>query len=84
MKIGILANFQHSFFSNGCPTVAFSLAEALQLCGHELILININGTSEWYDDVQELKTLYQRKHLVELHEQLDIFIDIDEFEIDSD
>jgi len=77
MKIGILANFQHSFFSNGCPTLAFSLAEALQQFGHEPILININGNSEWYDDVQELKSLYPRKNFLDIQEPLDIIIDID-------
>lgn len=84
MKVGILANFQHSFFSNGCPTVVFSLADALQLCGHEPILVNIYGTSEWYDDVKELKDLYPRINIGDIKEPLDIFIDIDGFLIPSE
>jgi len=79
MKIGIFVHFEHSFFSNGNPTTAISLADALKTLGHEPVLININGTREWYDDVESLSKLYVRKNFTELKadEVFDIVIDID-------
>jgi len=79
MKIGIFVHFEHSFYSNGSPTTAISLADALKKFGHEVVLININGIREWYDDVESIMNLYVRKNFAELKtdEVFDIVIDID-------
>jgi hypothetical protein len=79
MKIGIFVHFEHSFYSNGSPTTAISLADALQKFSHEVVLININGIREWYDDVESIMNLYVRKNFAELKtdEVFDIVIDID-------
>ena len=86
MKVGINVHFQHSFFSSGSSTVAFSLATALKQLGHTPVLINLNGSSEWFEDVTELKGLYEQKNLLkwESSDILDLYIDIDGFLIPSE
>jgi hypothetical protein len=54
MIIGINCFFQHSFFSSGVATVVITLADSLASLGHKPVLINTNGTSEWYDDCHTL------------------------------
>lgn len=81
--IGISAVFQHSFFSSGSGTCVFSLADALSALGHKVILCNIAGKNQWWDDVEELKTAYEIRQLTEWtekgYDKLDMFIDIDGF-----
>jgi len=78
MKVGINVHFQHSFFSSGNATVAFSLAYALKKLGHTPILINLNVGSEWYEDLNELKGLYEVCNISDCKNgYLDIFIDIE-------
>ena len=80
MRIGINVHFQYSFFSSGSNSTAFSLAAALKSLGHTPVLVNLNGKSEWYDDVQELSGLYERTNLCQMScEPLDLYIDIDGF-----
>lgn len=79
--VGIPVLLQHSFFSSGQPTTAFSLAKILTQLGHKVVLLNLAGTTPWYEDVPELKGLYELKHLVEWNSEskLDLYIDIDGF-----
>lgn len=81
--IGIATVFQHSFFSSGAGTCVFSLADALSALGHKVILCNIAGKNQWWDDVEELKLAYPIRHLVDWtekgYDKLDMFIDIDGF-----
>ena len=81
MRVGINVHFQYSFFSSGSSTVAFSLAAALKALGHTPVLVNLNGTSEWYDDVKDMKGLYEQCNMCQwgVSEPFDIFIDIDGF-----
>lgn len=83
LTIGINILFQHSFFSHGLPTTAFSLADALTALGHKVVLVNLNGIKEWFDDCLNLKDVYERRNIIEWSEKeyklLDIFIDIDGF-----
>ena len=71
-------NFQYSIFSSGNSTVALSIAYALKSLGHIPVLINLNGTSEWFEDVTELKDTYEKRNLCEFNsaEPLDLYIDI--------
>jgi GR25 family glycosyltransferase involved in LPS biosynthesis len=81
LKIGISVILQHSFFSGGGNTVAFSIANALKKLGHIPILINTNGQQEWFEDCKELRTAFEVRNLVDWdakqYEKLDRFIDID-------
>ena len=82
MRVGIAVFFQHSFFSNGLATAAFSLAKAITDLGHKAILVNTNGTTEWFEDCHGggLKERYERVHLTQWQkgsDKFDIFIDID-------
>jgi GR25 family glycosyltransferase involved in LPS biosynthesis len=83
LKIGISAIFQFSFFSNGMATAMMALADAIATLGHTPILVNTNGTKEWFDDCTSIKDTYERRNLVswaeKQYEPLDIFIDIDGF-----
>lgn len=78
MKVGINVHFQHSYFSSGSATVAFSLAAALKKLGHTPVLVNLNGSCTWYEDVIELKDLYEVCNISDCKDgALDIFVDID-------
>jgi len=83
LKIGIIAFFQDSFFSNGIATTMLSIADALAKLGHTPVLVNTNMTNKWYDDCESLKDVYERRNLIEWSEKkyelLDYFIDIDGF-----
>jgi len=82
MRVGISVFFQHSFFSNGCGTAALSMAKAMTDLGHTAVLVNTNGTTEWFEDCHGLKGRYERVHLTKWQEgqqKFDIFIDIDGF-----
>lgn len=86
--IGISAVFQHSFFSSGAGTCVFSLADALSALGHKVFLCNLAGKNQWWDDVEELKSAYDIRHLAEWtekeYQQLDMFLDIDGFLIPTE
>lgn len=88
MKIGINAFFQYSFFSNGAATAMLSLATALETLGHTIVLVNTNGSVEWFEDCLELKDKYTRRNLCEWqskgYDQLDMCIDIDGFIISTE
>jgi len=88
LTIGIPCLFKHSFFSNGVPTVVFSLANALTKLGHKVVLLNTNGTTEWFDDCEPLKGVYERRNLMEWTDkgdtQLDLIVDIDGFLIPTE
>lgn len=82
MRVGIAVFFQHSFFSNGLATTALSLAKAITDLGHKAVLVNTNGTTEWFEDCQGggLKERYERVHLTQWQKgsaKFDIFIDVD-------
>jgi alpha(1,3/1,4) fucosyltransferase len=78
LRIGIGTHIQYSFFSNGMPTLVYSLAEALKSLGHSPCLINTNGTQEWFEDCSTLKDVFPIRHMGQLENNaLDCFIDID-------
>jgi GR25 family glycosyltransferase involved in LPS biosynthesis len=81
LHIGIGIHIQHSFFSNGMATTAYSLAEALRALGHTPYFVNTNMTQAWFEDCSECKDTVPIRHLCQWNasEQFDIFIDIDGF-----
>ncbi len=88
LTIGIPCLFKYSFFSNGVPTVVFSLANAITKLGHKVVILNTNGTTEWFDDCEPLKGLYERRNLIEWADkgygQLDLLVDVDGFLIPTE
>ena len=58
MKVGITANFQFSFFSGGGSSTTIATAELCKKLGHDIYLVNTNGTQEWWDDCKTLKAEY--------------------------
>lgn len=87
LKIGISTYFQYSFFSNGAPTTAISIADAITKLGHIAILVNMNEKKEWYDDCESLREKYEIRNMAQWKEngydQLDILVDIDGFIVPS-
>jgi len=49
---------QFSFFSGGGATTAISIAELCRALGHDVWLVNTNGTQPWWEDMQELSKHY--------------------------
>ena len=84
MKVGINIHFQHSFFSNGISSTVFSIANAVASLGHTPILLNLNGTVDWFDDILSLKNKYEIRHMSQPGEMLDIMIDVDGFIMPSE
>jgi GR25 family glycosyltransferase involved in LPS biosynthesis len=60
MKVGITVNFQFSFFSGGGSSTAISVAEMCRKLGHDVWLVNHNGTQEWWEDQQTLRKEYSQ------------------------
>jgi GR25 family glycosyltransferase involved in LPS biosynthesis len=58
MKVGITANFQFSFFSGGGSSTTIATAELCKKLGHDIYLVNTNGTQDWWDDCKTLKAEY--------------------------
>lgn len=58
MKVGITVSMQFSFFSGGGATTAISIAEVCRKLGHDVWLVNTNGTQQWWEDMQELAKDY--------------------------
>jgi GR25 family glycosyltransferase involved in LPS biosynthesis len=80
LRVGISCFFQFSVFSNGYASMAFTLAETLAKFGYIPVLVNTNGTSEWFEDCHSLKDKYERLNLADINDvsaKLDLFIDID-------
>jgi GR25 family glycosyltransferase involved in LPS biosynthesis len=58
MKVGITVSMQFSFFSGGGATTAISIAELFKKLGHDVWLVNTNGTQSWWEDMQSLAKEY--------------------------
>ena len=67
MRVGITANFQFSFFSGGGSSTTIATAELCKKLGHDIYLVNTNGTQEWWDDCKTLKAEYPNILHLEKH-----------------
>jgi GR25 family glycosyltransferase involved in LPS biosynthesis len=76
MRIGITVHFQFSVFSGGGASAALSIAECLLMLGHEVTLINLSGTSQWWDDIQSLKDVFKRVNLPDISEPFDLVLEV--------
>ena len=76
MRVGVTAHFQFSVFSGGGSSSVLAVAELLKLVGHDVTLINTNGTQDWWDDMGSLKQLFQRTNLDDIKEPFDIVFEV--------
>ena len=58
MKVGINVHFQHSFFSSGSSTVAFSLAAALKQLGHTPVPLAMFDETKFQDTFKSYRFYY--------------------------
>lgn len=76
MRVGITAHFQFSVFSGGGASATLSLAELLKVMGHDVTLINLNGTADWWEDMDFFKQVYPRVNLDDIKEPFDIIFEV--------
>ena len=57
---------QFSFFSGGGATTAISIAELCRALGHDVWLVNTNGTQPWWEDMQELSKQYTQVLILQI------------------
>ena len=74
MRIGVLANIQHSMFSSGLANASISVAELMISLGHTADLINIRDDTEWWDDCNAISIPVVKKSEAV---QYDIVFEID-------
>ena len=76
MRVGVTAHFQFSMFSGGGASAVIAVAEILKLIGHDVTLVNLNGTQEWWDDMTNLKAMFKRANLSDIKEPFDILFEV--------
>ena len=76
MRVGITTHFQFSIFSGGGASTCLSMAETLKLLGHDVWLINTNGSQEWWDDLHSMKSLFPRVNLADVKEPFDLVLEV--------
>lgn len=76
MRIGITANFQHSFFSAGSPQTCISIGEVYRNRAHEVVFVNVGEKDKvWWDDVKEMAANWPVVHKSSMG-SLDLVIEI--------
>ncbi len=89
INVGIIIHSSHSFFSNGGPSVAYSLAEMYGAIGQNVCFVNSCDNKAWYDDCTMLKDKFPVVSIKEFlreenpHEKLDVILDIDGYGMPS-
>lgn len=76
MKIGVTAHFQFSIFSGGGAASAFAVAETLRVMGHNVTLLNTNGSTEWWDDLPSLKAAFGHANVCDVKEPFDLVLEV--------
>jgi GR25 family glycosyltransferase involved in LPS biosynthesis len=76
MRVGITAHFQFSVFSGGGSSTTYAVAELMKILGHEVTLLNTNGTQEWYDDLTSLKNNFARQNVCDVKEPFDLVLEV--------
>jgi GR25 family glycosyltransferase involved in LPS biosynthesis len=66
MRVGITTLVEFSMFSSGLTNTSLALAELFQGNGHEVVLVNLRGKREWWDDCKILQKLFKVVHLEEM------------------
>jgi len=77
MRVGITTQIEFSVFSSGNTNASIAVAELMKGLGHEVTLLNIHGTTSWWDDCKVLEKIFTVKHLENnLAETYDIIFEI--------
>ena len=75
MRIGITVDIQHSMFSAGHPNSCIAVMEAMQVGGHEVVLLRKEPGETWWDDVLSLKDEVAIEYVDEAR-QMDLVIEV--------
>lgn len=76
MRVGITAHFQFSVFSGGGSSTTYAVAELMKILGHDVTLLNTNGTQEWYEDLTSLKNNFARQNVCDVKEPFDLVLEV--------
>ena len=76
MRVGITAHFQFSIFSGGGASSVLAVAETMKTLGHQVTLINLNGTQDWWDDLHTLKQVFPKVNVDEIQDPFDLVLEV--------
>jgi alpha(1,3/1,4) fucosyltransferase len=76
MRVGVTAHFQFSVFSGGGASTVIAVAELLKVLGHDVTLLNLNGTQEWWDDLKSLKEQFPSVNVSDIKDPYDIVFEV--------
>ena len=76
MRVGVTAHFQFSMFSGGGASATLSIAELLKMMGHDVYLVNLNTTQEWWDDMTMMKSMFPSVQADAIQEPFDILFEV--------
>ena len=76
MRVGVTAHFQFSVFSGGGSSTVLAVAELLKVLGHDVTLLNLNGTQDWWDDLKSLTDSFPRVNACDIKEPFDIVFEV--------
>ena len=63
MRVGVTTHIEFSMFSSGSTNTSIALAELAAALGHEVVLLNLRGTKDWWDDCETLRKTFKVQHL---------------------
>jgi GR25 family glycosyltransferase involved in LPS biosynthesis len=75
MRIGITVDMRHSMFSAGHPNSCIAICEAMQVGGHEVILLTRDSEKIWWDDVSNISNDYTIQSIDKCSD-IDILIEV--------
>jgi len=75
MRVGVLANPEHSMFSAGIANTSVAAAELFAALGHEVTLV-MTSKKDWWDDCTSLKDSFKQSSLADVS-GLDMLVEID-------
>lgn len=70
------AHFQFSVFSGGGSSTVLAVAELLKVIGHDVTLLNLNGSQEWWDDLKSLKETFPKMNVCDVKEPFDLVFEV--------
>ena len=76
MRVAVTAHFQFSVFSGGGSSTVLAVAELLKVIGHDVTLLNLNGTQDWWDDLKSLKETFAKQNVCDVKEPFDIVFEV--------
>lgn len=59
MRVAVTCEIEYSMFSNGNTNTSIAVAELLSGLGHDVVLLDLVGQQEWWDDCKPLQKLFK-------------------------